>query len=58
MIDIESVAKALNACKNTFVSCSECPYKTYRDSATGRYCISQLMEDALQAIRELNGKRN
>lgn len=57
MIDIDSVAKGLAACKETLVSCSACPYKSYRDDVMGRYCVGKLMEDALEAIRCLQGEQ-
>ena len=52
MIDAEKVDKGLEACTTGAIGCKGCPYWN-----SGGSCVSDLMRDAAELIRQLKNGR-
>ena len=51
----KKVIGGVAACANMYVTCGKCPYKSHRDSTTGKYCVTALLEDTLEVLKQLTG---
>ena len=51
----KKVIGGVAACANMYVTCGKCPYKEHRDSTTGKYCVTALLEDTLEVLKQLTG---
>lgn len=51
----QKVMIGVASCANIFVTCGKCPYKKHRDNENGKYCVTAMLEDTLEVLKQLTG---